>query len=205
MCFLITAVVEFFVVVQTGAIDLMMGRGGCLGEDHVWWLPRRTLEHAHICGLMSPSKQIRAWFMWKGFPLWCDGVWAGSALTISLFYLSQKQKPLHFNAPPPHPLCFSCLWTSALRASVSRHKPEGDTLSSILRYMVLNEERAAKETACLHINTLCDCSVPFQATKLLVTQWSFWCTIISPLTTLLSRCLLFALIKQKEKRCTPSL
>lgn len=38
MCFLITAVVEFLVVVQTGAIDLLMGGGGgggCLDEDHV--------------------------------------------------------------------------------------------------------------------------------------------------------------------------
>lgn len=31
MCFLITAVVEFLVVVQTGAIDLLMGGGGLGG------------------------------------------------------------------------------------------------------------------------------------------------------------------------------
>lgn len=108
----------------------------------------------------------------------CDAI--ESELVQLLQFLSftflKKQKPFHFNAPAP-PFCFSCLWTSALRASVSRHKPGGDTLSSILRYMVLNEERAAKETACLHINTLCDCSVPFQAAKLLVSQWCFWCTL----------------------------
>lgn len=31
MCFLITAVVEFLVVVQTGAIDPLMGGGGVYG------------------------------------------------------------------------------------------------------------------------------------------------------------------------------
>lgn len=42
MCFLITAVVEFLVVVQTGVIDLQMGMGeregeggGILEVDHV--------------------------------------------------------------------------------------------------------------------------------------------------------------------------
>lgn len=177
MCFLITAVVEFLVVVQTGAIDLPMGRGSggeggsgggsCLMADKNTWTP----THTHSCGLMPPPKQITTSFTWKVFlsdTLWSDRtdaiqkftvreqIWKReSAVALSLFNLSYEQKPLHFNASPP--FLFPCLWTSALRASVSRHKPEGDTLSSILRYMVLNEERAGKQTACLHINTLCHC------------------------------------------------
>ena len=78
----------------------------------------------------------------------------GRAVALSVFiFLINKS---HYTLMLP-PFLFPCLWTSALRASVSRHKPEGDTLSFILRYMVLNEEREGKQTGCLHINTLCHC------------------------------------------------
>ena len=108
----------------------------------------------------------------------CDAIESERLRLLQFLSFTFLKNKSHYSLMPlPLPLCFSCLWTSALRASVSRHKPEGDTLSSILRYMVLNEERAAKETACLHINTLCDCSVPFQAAKLSMTQWCFWCML----------------------------
>ena len=48
MCFLITAVVEFLVVVQTGAIDLPEGGSGEADYTHT---------HTHT-NTMSPSKQI---------------------------------------------------------------------------------------------------------------------------------------------------
>lgn len=103
-----------------------------------------------------------------------------------------QTKAITLYCPPPRRLFFPCLWTSALRASVSRHKPEGDTLSSILRYMVLNEERAGKQTACLHINTppphLC------HSPSYTYTQWLLWC--IPPLA---SKWQMLLMIKQPLK------
>lgn len=86
MCFLITAVEEFLVVVQTGAIDLPVeggeGSGGIsyLMADKNTWTITHTQTHSY--GLKSPSKQITFQFMWKVFlsrtprrarqQHWCD-------------------------------------------------------------------------------------------------------------------------------------
>lgn len=79
-----------------------------------------THTHTHSYGLMSPSKQIITYFKWKVFlhqAPWCDRQqdWCdnknlseedksktvsptGQSCCSLCFYLSYKQKPLHFNA-----------------------------------------------------------------------------------------------------------
>lgn len=127
MCFLITVVVEFLVVVQTGVIDLQMGMEGGGG---VWrWIMsdgRQKDMSTHSCGPTSPSKQIIPSFTQKVFLNDTPGAKKdGCHTNISrkkenseearAFYLSCKQRALHFNAtpspnptPPPSFLCL-CL------------------------------------------------------------------------------------------------
>ncbi len=193
MCFLITAVVEFLVVVQTGAIDLPVGKGvwdrSCLIADtNTWTL---TLTHTAMAWCRHLNK-LQPNLCERSFSIIhpevieitaCDtqiyrkranleqGAQSVRAVALSLIFLINKS---HYTLMLP-PLFVSVSLDVSTKSQ--RVAPQARR-----RYLVIHieiyglkwgEGRQADSLSAYQYPPLL--STPYHAANLLATQCSFWC------------------------------